>query len=712
MADEQVLTGIIVAERAGRLAVAVCASLLAELGAEVVRLETQHPRAGGAGSPWRDHPLPLAGKTRLEPKPDDPDGAGLWRQMVTGADVVVCDLGGEPANGAAGPVVCTISAAGREGHPDLPADAGEIALQAACGLMATTGQADGPPQAVPVPLLEMFAGINAATAVLAALRVVEHGGPAQRIDMSLFDTSAALLGTFIANVMSGKTQGFRAGCRIGMCAPWNAYPTSDGHVMICSSSDAHWHRLQDLLGAAATRHDPRFADMTGRVRHVDAVDRLVGNWAAQLTTAEALAGLSRSGIPAGPIRSIREILQAAPGPDAPHIVDISLPDGGTKRRCESMLQLSRTPGRSPRTVRAVATGGGMPHHRAPRPTAPRSPPARPLDGVRVIQLGPFTAGPLAGRFLADLGADVIKVEPPGGEASRAWTPRFGSLSGYYVNYHAGKRCIALDLDDAAGGRAFARLLATADVLLVNLKTGALDKLGFGATAVLARYPALIYCSISGYGIAGSREPALDTVIQARCGLMSLAGEIGRPCKTGFSTADLLVAHSAPLAILAALRDRHATGRGQHVDLAMLDAMFWLTQLAWDSPDGALSDFCRLAAADGWVVAEAIRDAVAISDATARSLTCEELLHRLRGAGLRATRIRELGEVFADSHMQARRMLQSVPGPDGVAVTVIGAPFALLATPPRVGAVTAELGRDADWLADDRARAAVAARPAR
>ncbi len=276
----------------------------------------------------------------------------------------------------------------------------------------------------------------------------------------------------------------------------------------------------------------------------------------------------------------------------------------------------------------------------------------------------------------------------------------GSDSGYFANYNVGKRSIKLDIADPADRLVFGRLAGAADVILQNLKTGALEKLGFGSADMLRRHPGLVYCSISGYGAEGSRAPALDTVIQASGGLMAMVEAGDRPCKVGFSVADLVAAHLAALAVVAALRQRDRTGEGVEIDLSMFHAVFWLTQTAGSAAPGG---FCRLPAADGWLVAAAeqavVREWVGPAGAT---MPAAELLERLRAGGIAAARVRELGEVLGDPLLTRRHMLFRTTAPDGAPVTLHGAPFGLTVTPTRIGPLIGPVdsGRAAvlrDWL---------------
>jgi crotonobetainyl-CoA:carnitine CoA-transferase CaiB-like acyl-CoA transferase len=216
------------------------------------------------------------------------------------------------------------------------------------------------------------------------------------------------------------------------------------------------------------------------------------------------------------------------------------------------------------------------------PGAPAGGP-RPLAGIRVLDLSRVLAGPWAGQLLADYGADVIKVERPGeGDDTRGWGPPWwgpaeARMSAYYLSANRGKRSVALDLASAEGAAMARRLAAEADVLLENYKVGQLARYGLDAPTLMALNPRLIYCSITGYGQDGPMAQAAgyDFAIQATGGLMSLTGEPAdapgsQPQKVGVAVTDLFTGVYAGTAILAALVERGRTGRGRHIDAALLD----------------------------------------------------------------------------------------------------------------------------------------------
>jgi crotonobetainyl-CoA:carnitine CoA-transferase CaiB-like acyl-CoA transferase len=206
-------------------------------------------------------------------------------------------------------------------------------------------------------------------------------------------------------------------------------------------------------------------------------------------------------------------------------------------------------------------------------------PAGALSDLVVLDLSHALAGPFASTMLADYGAEVIKIEPLDGEISRGWGPPFYSgESAYFVNLNRNKKSVALDLKHPDGQALFFRLLEQSDVVLENLRVGTVRKLGIGYERARERQPGIIYCSISGFGQDGPYRDraALDLVVQAESGMMSVTGEPGgRGVRAGVSIADITAGMYAAFGILAALHARRTTGRGQFIDVSMLEGQLGL-----------------------------------------------------------------------------------------------------------------------------------------
>ncbi len=248
----------------------------------------------------------------------------------------------------------------------------------------------------------------------------------------------------------------------------------------------------------------------------------------------------------------------------------------------------------------------------------------PLEGVLVVDLTRVLAGPFATMMMADLGARVIKVERPGaGDDSRGYGPYVEGRSMYFARVNRGKESVALDLKDPADRSVLDELVDRADVLVENFRPGVMDRLGLGPETLRARNPGLVYCSISGFGQTGPLRgrQAYDTVVQAASGLMSVTGfPGGPPVKPGAPFGDLSAALYAFGAVCAALVDRHRTGRGARIDIAMFDCLvslvegaglYWLADGTDPGPIGnahySITPFDAFSAADRQIIICAAND---------------------------------------------------------------------------------------------------------
>jgi crotonobetainyl-CoA:carnitine CoA-transferase CaiB-like acyl-CoA transferase len=202
----------------------------------------------------------------------------------------------------------------------------------------------------------------------------------------------------------------------------------------------------------------------------------------------------------------------------------------------------------------------------------------PLEGLKVVELARILAGPWAGQVLADMGAEVIKVEAPEGDDTRHWGPPFIDHGGeasaaYFHGCNRGKKSVVIDFRTDSGKADLLRLLSDADVVIENFKVGGLAKYGLDYATLKDTHPRLIYCSITGFGQDGpyAARAGYDYIIQGMSGLMSVTGDPeGQPQKVGVAVTDIFTGLYASNAILAAVHQRHKTGRGQHIDLALLD----------------------------------------------------------------------------------------------------------------------------------------------
>ena len=221
-----------------------------------------------------------------------------------------------------------------------------------------------------------------------------------------------------------------------------------------------------------------------------------------------------------------------------------------------------------------------------------TPAARPLQGIRVLDLSRVLSGPHCTRMLADMGAEVIKIEPPAGDLTRFATPRRNGLSSYFVQQNVGKQNLSLDLATPEGADILLGLIEQADVLVENYRPGVMARLGLGAETALARNPRLVYASISGYGQTGPwvGRRAYAPVVEAEAGIVASQGNArgGELAKDPHSHADLYTAVETAAAILAALYQRERTGEGQWIDVSMAETMLYVNEhlhdALWDGHD--------------------------------------------------------------------------------------------------------------------------------
>jgi CoA:oxalate CoA-transferase len=243
---------------------------------------------------------------------------------------------------------------------------------------------------------------------------------------------------------------------------------------------------------------------------------------------------------------------------------------GARKKAKHAARVSAKP------RRAHAKSRGRVAHAA-------APGAGPLAGITVVDLTRILSGPYCTMMLADLGARVIKVERPGtGDDARAFGPFTAAGSAYFASVNRGKESIDLDLKRPEDRRVFEALIDRADVLVENFRPGAMQKLGYGWAAAHARWPRLVYVSVSGFGDSGPlrERPAYDMVVQALGGIMSITGEAGgRPTRVGTSIGDIAAGMFAATGTIAALHQRHATGEGARVDVSMLDSQVALLENA-------------------------------------------------------------------------------------------------------------------------------------
>jgi CoA:oxalate CoA-transferase len=372
---------------------------------------------------------------------------------------------------------------------------------------------------------------------------------------------------------------------------------------------------------------------------------------------------------------------------------------------------------------------------------------RALEGIRVIDMTHVLAGPTTGMILADLGADVIHVEREIGDDAREFGPFIGgrdkNRSGYFISLNRNKKSMILDLKQPRGKIVLRDLVRVSDVLIENFRPDTMEKLGFGWEALRAINPRIVYCSICGFGHDtlpeyGSR-PAYDMVAQAYSGLMSITGpEDGPPCRVGSSVGDIIAGMQGVIAILAALRYRDRTGRGQYVDIAMVDSLFSVLENAVaryvntneiPGPLGgahpAIAPFQGFKAQDGqWVIAaigndklwaqycevlgrldlidhpkfrtnplrcDNRKEMVEVLQREMAKRTAREWCEIFEKHGIPYSPINNVKQICEDEHIAHRKMLVEVEQPVVGKMTITASPLRMSETPGEVYAPAPLLG---------------------
>lgn len=375
-------------------------------------------------------------------------------------------------------------------------------------------------------------------------------------------------------------------------------------------------------------------------------------------------------------------------------------------------------------------------------------PSKALEGVRVLDLTHVLAGPFCTMILADLGAEVIKIEPPRGDDSREFGPfvreedGIGIQSGYFISINRNKKSVCLNLKAKEGREIFEKLLKVSDVVVENFRPGTMAKMGYSYEELKRIKPDIIYCAISGFGHDAPEEykgkPAYDLVAQAYSGLMSITGpEDGPPCRVGTSIGDIIAGHEAAISILSALIYRERTGKGQYIDISMLDSLIYILEnaiarytMAGEIPKPlgtahpTIVPFQAFEAKDGWIVipigndslwasfCEAIgkpeladdpkfktnalrvqnkRELIPLLQGIIRQKTTGEWFEIFERFKLPYSPINTIDKVVEDEAVKYRKMVVEVEQPRVGRLKIIGSPFHMSETPGEVRAPAPLLG---------------------
>jgi crotonobetainyl-CoA:carnitine CoA-transferase CaiB-like acyl-CoA transferase len=597
----------------------------------------------------------------------------------------------------------------------------DLVLQAMGGMVATTGQPGEPPTKIGVPIGDHLGALYLAMGCLVGLIRRDRTGTGRQITVSQTDAIASALNNFIAEYKGKGHLPPSLGNRHLASSPWNLYPAADGYLVICLITDRQWDQLAELIGRDDLVGNPAFYGQQNRRPQADLIDEIVSAWSSGHPVAELLPALANRGIPCSAIATIEQVLA-----DETLVRRGLLRSGGSQSGAGHRLglgpvfRISESAAGQQAAV-ALAEGQGDGDH------------DRPLSGLRAVEFGVAAAGPVCGRILANLGVDVIKVEPPGGEIGRRVPPAIGTTSAVFHLNSSDKRSLCVNVATREGAAIARRVLEAADIVVENLAPGRLASWGLEFDAVAAARPGIIWTSVTGFGqdAAGARVRAYDTVVQAASGVMALTGfPDGLPTKAGISLSDFIGGVTGAFATTAALVARaRAAASGQparalHLDVAMCDATVWTTVSAWpgylltgkSAPRDGNSDhrvrWQGLIAAQDGQVAVTLKDAS--DEASLRTLTgapnpaeldalighladwaagrsVAEVTDQLRSARIAAGPLTGVPALIADPGLNQRGVITTAIHPLDGEVAVMGVPIRLSDVPAHQPAAAPTLG---------------------
>ncbi len=495
-------------------------------------------------------------------------------ELLEAADLIVCDS--EPPSVGGGQVLLSITPWGLTG-PYRERPWSELVLQAESGSLGTRGLPGREPFSAGGRITEWLGGTYAAVAALAALVRLRRTGHGERIDFSLFE-AITLAGTnyldLAYRLMAGAPDPEKLGGLPQSVETPSIEPTRDGYVGFCTNSRQQVSDFMLLIGRPELRDDAELAQVAGRLARFDAWNALVHAYTKQHTTAEVLEAAAALRIPVAPVLSgetvrsheqlvARRALRAAPDglfvPCRPYRLDFAEPP-------------------EPRGVAAPRADERFPARERPAPSGPLR---LPLDGIRILDLTAWWAGPSATGMLASLGADVIHVEsaarPDGmrmvGGMARHRFPAFWEASAFFLAANANKRGITLDLGKPEGVALAKRLVAHVDGVIENFTPRVLEGWGLGWDAISALNPRAILVRMPAFGLSGPwrDHPGFAQTMEQLTGLAWITGHPDDQPRIQRGPCDPLSGMHAAWAFLVALLERDATGRGVHVECSMVEA---------------------------------------------------------------------------------------------------------------------------------------------
>jgi len=615
---EAALSGLKVVDLTHYIAGPYCTKLMASLGAEVIKVE--RPEVGdparGLGPFWRDLPglersgtfLYLnTGKKSVTLDLKTAAGRSRLLELVRDADVLVENFAPRvmPSLGLdyvalekINPrlVMTSISNFGQTGpYRDYRAD--ELTENAISGLMYTTGEPDREPIKTGGSLAQCIAGITAFNGTMVALLHVANTGEGQHVDVSIMEANTDLMEIVIANFSFGFPPRRRVGNQ-HQWHPWTIYPCRDGHAVVIGGPPKNWPAMAELVGQPELAK-PEFATMRGRVQRREQIDELLRPWLMSHGKMEIFEAGQEAGFAFGYVATMEDLAHSPQLRERGYLIEIEHPETGKLTYLGAPFQMAETPMRFTRAPllgehnEEIFSRLSLDSRPTPPPKPERSTAAEdgvlPLTGIRVLDLGQLLAEPRVAKVLADMGAEVIKIEsltridgsrgelsPSPGLPGEPVDPRTLSINQtpWFHQTNRNKLSVTLDLTAPWGVAIFKRLVGISDLVLENFRPGTLAKLGLSYPVLRSINPAIIVLSMPGFGSSGpySSFAAFGATLEGNAGLYGLTGYPGEgPMKSGDNVCDPINANFGVAAVLSALWYRQQTGKGQFIDLSHLES---------------------------------------------------------------------------------------------------------------------------------------------
>lgn len=466
----------------------------------------------------------------------------------------------------------------------------DLIAQAKSGVMHFTGFPENPPTRIGFKISEHYASSFMASAICIAIFHAVETGKGQYLETSLAGSVIAISEDKVITYGAENEDPMRTGNAHPLINPYDILKCKNGYVAMGISSDAQWAKFCKAFGTMAWLDDDKYCSNLVRGYHYfgdlrDKIEELFSNY-----TMQEISKICDDALIPGTMCSTTKEALAEPQLHARNmIIDVKNEQIGNFKMPGRPIKISGEDEEDFKSAPSLGEDNNeilngiqeLAYNKKRNKKRLSGSKERPLDGIKILDFSQVLAAPFCGMLLADMGAEVIKVERPGtGDISREYGPYINDISLYFCQYNRGKKGIAIDMRNDEGKKLVMELVKDVDIVIENFKFGTLEKLGIGYEEMIKINPEIIYGSISGFGTYGplSHLPCMDIIAAARSGLVGTSGEDGEaPIKPGFSLCDTWAGLQLLRGLSMALLNKQKTGKGMRVDIAMLDCAFYMCE---------------------------------------------------------------------------------------------------------------------------------------